>query len=481
MVGSTNFPSSLDSHTGASPLGFGEVNNQAYTKATASHTNSVTTITVASTALFPSKGFIVVKREIISYTGTTATTFTGCTRAVGGTTAAAFLSGTLVEQVVVAANHNDLAAAVVAVETAMGAYGNAVGLGDPIINGHFNVWQENTSFTSVASGTWTADQWIYSKSGAVVHDVLRTADVPSVATNAPLGNYCLHLDVTTVDSSIAAGDYSAIATRIEGFNFLPFAQRAFVLSFWVKAAKTGTHCVYFKNSGNDRSYVAEYTVSVADTWEWKSVAVSASPSAGTWAYTTGRGLEIGWTQACGSTYQTTAGAWQTGDYKGTSSQVNETDSTSNNFKLYGVRMNLGTLALTGAPRPHGLERLLCQRYYEQSYNDGTAPGSVTTAGEIIDSASNAIAGSTSGFIYRPRPPVFAATKRATPTIVLYAISPATANAVQVASVNTRSGAAASSPSVSQPWDQIGFDNTSAQAIASGDIIQFQWTAAARIP
>jgi len=120
LAGSTNFPSSLDSHTGASPLGFGEVNNQAYTKTTASHTNSVTTITVASTALFPSKGFIVVKREIISYTGTTATTFTGCTRGVGGTTAAAFLSGTLVEQVVVAANHNDLAAAIVAVETVLG-------------------------------------------------------------------------------------------------------------------------------------------------------------------------------------------------------------------------------------------------------------------------------------------------------------------------------------------------------------------------
>ena len=84
-------------------------------------------------------GDIVVKREIISYTGTTATTFTGCTRATGGTTAAAFGSGTLVEQVPVAANHNDLAAAIVALETMLGAYGNAVALGDPIINGHFKV------------------------------------------------------------------------------------------------------------------------------------------------------------------------------------------------------------------------------------------------------------------------------------------------------------------------------------------------------
>ena len=65
MAGSTNFPSSLDSHTGASPLGIGEVNNQAYTKATASHTNSVTTITVASTSKFPSKGYILPQEFLV--------------------------------------------------------------------------------------------------------------------------------------------------------------------------------------------------------------------------------------------------------------------------------------------------------------------------------------------------------------------------------------------------------------------------------
>lgn len=120
MAGSTNFPTSLDSVASASPLGFGEVNNQAYTLSTAAHTAAVTTLTVASTSKFPSKGYLVIKREIVSYTGTTATTFTGCTRGVGGTTAAAFGSGTLVEQVPVAANHNDLAAAIVAVETKVG-------------------------------------------------------------------------------------------------------------------------------------------------------------------------------------------------------------------------------------------------------------------------------------------------------------------------------------------------------------------------
>ena len=141
MAGNTNFPTSLDSHTGASPLGFGEVNNQAYTLSTADHSNSATTITVASTSKFQSKGYLVIKREIVSYTGTTSTTFTGVTRGVGGTTAAAFLSGTLVEQVPVAANHNDLAAAIVAVEHELILRRQA----EILVNSNFDHWQRGAS------------------------------------------------------------------------------------------------------------------------------------------------------------------------------------------------------------------------------------------------------------------------------------------------------------------------------------------------
>lgn len=48
----------------------------------------VTTITVDSTADFPSAGVMNIGSEKISYTGVTATTFTGCTRGALGTTAA---------------------------------------------------------------------------------------------------------------------------------------------------------------------------------------------------------------------------------------------------------------------------------------------------------------------------------------------------------------------------------------------------------
>lgn len=59
--------------------------------------DSVTTINVSSTSGYPPiNGTIMIDNELINYTGTTATSFTGCSRGVGGTTATSHNNGTLV-------------------------------------------------------------------------------------------------------------------------------------------------------------------------------------------------------------------------------------------------------------------------------------------------------------------------------------------------------------------------------------------------
>jgi hypothetical protein len=58
-------------------------------------TSTATTVTVNSTALFPSAGFITIDSEVIAYTGKTATQFTTCTRAQLGTAAAAHNSAVI--------------------------------------------------------------------------------------------------------------------------------------------------------------------------------------------------------------------------------------------------------------------------------------------------------------------------------------------------------------------------------------------------
>jgi hypothetical protein len=60
--------------------------------------NSVTTITVVSTSAFTASGAIWINGEYITYSGKTATDFTGCVRGADGTTAAAQSNGALVSQ-----------------------------------------------------------------------------------------------------------------------------------------------------------------------------------------------------------------------------------------------------------------------------------------------------------------------------------------------------------------------------------------------
>lgn len=60
--------------------------------------NSVTTITVFSTSAFTTSGAIWIEGEYITYSGKTATDFTGCVRGADGTTAASHNTGALVAQ-----------------------------------------------------------------------------------------------------------------------------------------------------------------------------------------------------------------------------------------------------------------------------------------------------------------------------------------------------------------------------------------------
>jgi hypothetical protein len=50
------------------------------------------------------------------------------------------------------------------------------------------------------------------------------------------------------------------------------------------------------------------------------------------------------------------------------------------FDVTGVQLEKGSVATPFEVRPYGIELSLCQRYYEQSYEIGTAPGTNTVIG-----------------------------------------------------------------------------------------------------
>lgn len=293
-----------------------------------------------------------------------------------------------------------------------------------IINGEYNVWQRNTSFTSVSNGDYTADRWQYIKNGSMVHDISRSTDTPTVTQAGRLYNYSLLIDCQTIDSSIAAGDYTALSQKIEGFNWLSLAQNIITLSFWVKATKTGIYCASLRNSGVDKSIVKEYTINTSDTWEYKTLTFAASPSTGTWNYTTGIGAWLTFALTAGSTYQGTADSWQSSNIFATSNQVNACDSTSNNFRLCGVQLEIGSIPTPFEQRTFQEEYYLCRRYYRKSYEYATILTTITNLG------SRGGLSITSSNFYSFGYEKFDCEMRSTPTITIYNPVTGAANSIR---------------------------------------------------
>ena len=238
--------------------------------------------------------------------------------------------------------------------------GQLAGLRNKIINGKMEIAQRGTSFPAIPDSTYSLDRWL---TAYITNTGVATVSQQSDAPTNEFQN-SLRANVTTADTSIAAGEYFLLSQRVEGYNVRDLIGRTFTMSFWARSSKTGVHCVSFRNSGFDRSYVAEYSISAANTWEFKTVTVSGGLiSAGTWNWTTGRGLEICWALAFGATFNTTASAWQAGNFLGTANQVNCLDTIGNIFAITGVQLEVGSVATPFEQRPIGLELSLCQRYF----------------------------------------------------------------------------------------------------------------------
>jgi hypothetical protein len=243
--------------------------------------------------------------------------------------------------------------------------GQLAGLRNKIINGNMTVCQRATSTAGVTGGTqsFLVDRFrTGGQATAAVVTTSQSSDVPS-----GLYGFSARIAVTTADTAVASTDVFAVVQPIEGYNISDLFGKTFTLSFWVRSSKTGTHCAAFSNTG-DRSYVVEYTISVANTWEYKTITVSGGlTTAGTWDLANGTGLSVRFTLVAGATFQTTAGAWNTGNFFGTSSQVNCLDTIGNIFAIAQVQLEVGPVATPFEQRPIGMELALCQRYYYRIY------------------------------------------------------------------------------------------------------------------
>ncbi len=183
---------------------------------------------------------------------------------------------------------------------------------------------------------------------------------------------------TAADASLSAAQYTAVYTTIEGLNITDFAwgtasAATVTLSFWVKSSITGTFSGALANSAYDRSYPFNYTISVASTWEYKTITIAGDTS-GTWLTTNGLGIRLYMSLGAGSNFTGTANAWgatgRTASTTGTTSVISTLNAT---WQFTGVQLEKGSTATSFDVRPYGTELSLCQRYYYRAVNGNTQP------------------------------------------------------------------------------------------------------------
>ena len=253
-----------------------------------------------------------------------------------------------------------------------------------IINGDMRVDQRfagvSTAIAAATTGVYTADRWRVSNGTTSAALTVQRVRAPA----NPYGHvYALSAIATTAQATMNNQDYVTLEQRIEGYNIADFGwgtayAQPVTVSFAAYSTQAGQYSLSLRNATNTASYVAPFTVPVANQWVQVQQTIPGETS-GTWEVETALGLSVAVTLAAGSNWVTSDVArWQESSrapsgfgYAAATGGVNFMGVANNQFYLTGVQVEKGTIMTAFEARPLGVERQLCQRYYEIIYSNLT--------------------------------------------------------------------------------------------------------------
>ncbi len=254
-----------------------------------------------------------------------------------------------------------------------------------IINGDMSVAQRGTSSSGITSSNYySLDRYQTVISSLGTWTQSQSTDVPTGQGFAK----SFKMDCTTADASPSAGDYLFVRQMFEG-QMLQHLKKgtsnaeSLTVSFWVKSVKTGTYIVQLWDNDNNRFTSKSYTVSSASTWEKKTITFDADTT-GALDNDNADSFQLRFWLGAGTDYTsgTLATTWQSNTNADSAvGQVNLADSTSNEWYVTGVQLEVGTSASDFEFLPFDVNLERCKRYF-QIIGDGTSPS------EFFASVSN---------------------------------------------------------------------------------------------
>jgi hypothetical protein len=290
----------------------------------------------------------------------------------------------------------------------------SMGFRNRIINGNMAIDQRNAgaSASLTSAQTYFLDRWFAVEDTDGTMTIQQSSTAPTGFSNSAL------LTTGTADSSLGATQICYVGQKIEGYNVADLAwgtasAQTVTLSFWVRSSLTGTFGGAIANNAFNRSYPFTYTISAANTFEYKTITI-AGDTTGTWLTTNSAGIQVFWGLGVGSTFSGTAGAWAGSGFISATGATSVIGTAGATFYITGVQLEAGTNASAFEQIDYGRELIMCQRYFETNYDIGTTPANGTSTNDGYKAGIF-----TAGLLYGLHPIKFTVTKRATPTITYY--------------------------------------------------------------
>ncbi len=249
-----------------------------------------------------------------------------------------------------------------------------------LINGQFDIWQRDTSFsgTTGPNGDYTADRW---NVGGGDDGGVRTMNVNRAAflsdqQEVPFSPQ-FYARIQTFATGGSGSEAGAFVQRIETGPHLFNGQKA-TASFWARSNSVGPHTIavglrqLFGTGGSSTIAFGGQEITLTQTWTFYSLTFDVLSIAG-------KNVVFGGAQAPSLRLRfiTQVGALVTVQ-NGVPNPLDFQDE----LWLTNVQFESGDTASSYEDRFVGDELALCQRYYQQSYDEGVAAGTPSAAGRI---------------------------------------------------------------------------------------------------